>query len=139
MAQRLDQRAEVGLRRQPAHRVHRGVNGVAPGFYRLENARRTDAARVVRVEMEGHTPVALEGGKERARCPRLAQARHVLDRNDVGAGALELPGRFHVIPERIFTFGRVEQVSGIANGGLDDLAGLAYRVNGYPHVVDPVQ
>ena len=52
VSERLDQRAEIGLRRQARHRVHRRVEGVDPGFDRREHRRRRDARRIVRVEVD---------------------------------------------------------------------------------------
>jgi hypothetical protein len=50
--QRRDDRAEVGLRGQAAHRVHRAVDRVDAGFDRRQHRGGGDAAGVVGVEVD---------------------------------------------------------------------------------------
>ena len=90
VAQRFDDRAEIRLRSEPAHRIHRAVDGIHAGVHRREHAGGGDAARVVRVEMHRQPDLFLQRLDQRVRGARLAQSRHVLDAEDVRAGRLQL-------------------------------------------------
>ncbi len=68
----------------------------------------------------------------------LAEARHVLDRNDVGTRRLQLFGEANVVGE-IVTARRVGEIAGVADGGLAELALLEHRVHRQAHVLDPVE
>ena len=52
----------------------------------------------------------------------LAQARHVLDGQDVRAHALQLLRHAHVVVERVLVALRVEDVAGVADGRFADRA-----------------
>ena len=90
VAQRFDDRAQIRLRSEAAHRIHRAVDGVGARIDRREHARRSDAARVVRVEMDRQADLFLQRLDQRERRARLAQPGHVLDAEDVRAGRLQL-------------------------------------------------
>ncbi len=125
VAQRFDDRTEVRLRREAAHRVERAVHGIAAGIDRREHAGGRDAAGVVRVEVHRQADLVLERLDQRVRRARLAQARHVLDAEDVRAGLLELLRHRDVVLEVVLGLARIAQVARVADGGFAQLAGLA--------------
>ena len=69
----------------------------------------------------------------------LEQPGHVLDAQDVAAGGLQLLGEADIVAERILGAVGVEDVAGVADRTLGELAGLAHGVDRDPHVLDPVQ
>ena len=79
-AQRLDDRAEVRLRGEPAHGIDGAVDGIGPGLDRRQHAGRGDAARVVGVEVHRQADLLLQRLDQRVGGARPAQAGHVLDR-----------------------------------------------------------
>ena len=69
----------------------------------------------------------------------LEEAGHVLDAQQMGAPASQLLGHVHVVFEGIFIPLGVENVAGVAQGGLAQLALLEHLVHGYLHAGNPVQ
>ena len=132
-------RAEIGLRRQPAHRVEGAVDRVGARVDGGQHAGGGDAARVVRVEVDRQPHLVAQRLHQRPRRARLAHARHVLDAEDLGARLLELSGEVDVVAEAPLWPRRVEQIARVAHRRLAQRAGLAHGVDGDPHVVDPVQ
>ena len=64
---------------------------------------------------------------------------HVLDAQDVAAGGLQLLGQPDIVGERVLGAVRIEDVAGVADRTLGELARLAHGVDRDPHVLDPVQ
>ena len=79
---------------------------------------------------------ALTSAKRRA---RLAQAGHVLDAEDVRAGALQLARERDVVLQVVLRLARIGEVAGVADRRLAQLARLAHGVDRDAHVLDPVQ
>ena len=123
--QRLDDRAEIRLRRQAAHRIERAVDRIASGIDRHQHAGRGDAARVVRVEVDRQPDLLLQRLDQRVRRARLAQAGHVLDAEDVRTGLLELLRHADVILQVVLRLARIAQVAGVADRGFAELARFA--------------
>ena len=69
----------------------------------------------------------------------LEQPGHVLDADDMGAGRFEFPGQPDVVFEAVLRPVGIEDVAGVAEGALAELAGLAHRVHRNAHVLDPVE
>ena len=127
VAQRLDDRAEVRLRGEAAHGIHRAIDGIRAGVDGGEHACRGDAAGVVRVEVHRQADLLLQRLHQRVCGARPAQARHVLDAEDVRARRLQLARHLQVVVERVLLLVRVAQVAGVADGRLAQLARLAAR------------
>ena len=89
-AQRLDDRAEAGLRGAARQGVHRRVDRVDPGRGGGEDARGGDAAGVVGVEVDRQADLLLQRLDQREGGGGLAEPRHVLDAEDVRAGVAQL-------------------------------------------------
>ena len=139
MAQGLDDRAQAGLRGQARHGVHGGVDRIHAGLDRGQDAGAGDARGVVGVEVDRQADLVLERLDQGAGGRGLEQARHVLDAQDVAAGGLQLLGEADIVAERVLGAVGVEDVAGVADRTLGELAGLAHGVDRDPHVLDPVQ
>ncbi len=57
----------------------------------------------------------------------------------MAAGRLQLLGEDDIIFQRVFGAVRIEDVAGVADRALGELAGFADRVDRDAHVLDPVQ
>ncbi len=139
VTQRFDDRAEVRLRSQAAHRIERAVHSVRARVDRREHARRGDAAGVMRVEMDRQAGLFLQRLDQRKRCARLAQPGHVLDAQDVRASALQVARERHVVLEVVLRLARIGEIAGVADRRLAQLARLAHGVDCDAHVLDPVE
>eukprot|EP00961_Rhodomonas_salina_P141740 1908478-Rhodomonas_salina.4 len=74
------QRPKRRLRRGPAHRVHRPVHHVSPGFHRCHHARDSSARCIVRVNVDGNVRKLLpQRSDQLASGCWLEQSSHVLD------------------------------------------------------------
>ena len=87
VAQRLDDRAEAGLRGHAGHGVHGGVDGVDARLDGGEHAGAGDAGGVVGVQVDRQADLFLQRLDQHARGRGLEQPGHVLDAEDVAAGA----------------------------------------------------
>ena len=139
MAERGDDRAEAGLRGEPAHRIHRRVDGVDPGLDRGEHAGGGDPAGIVGVEVDRDADLPLQRLDEDAGGRRLAQPRHVLETEDMGARRLQLAGQRDVVVEVVFRAAGIGDVAGVADRRLAEPAGLQHRIHRRAHVLDPVE
>ena len=102
VAQRFDDRTEVRLRREAAHRIDRSINRFGARIDGRKHAGRRDAAGVVRVEMNRQADFLLQRLHQGIRRAWLAQPSHVLDAEYVRAGRLELARQLQVVVERVF-------------------------------------
>ena len=93
----------------------------------------------MRVQVDGQADLLLEGGDELLGGIGLEQAGHVLDGQHVRAALLELLGEVDVILQRVFVLRGIENIAGIAHGGLEQLVLLEHLVHGDLHAGDPVQ
>jgi hypothetical protein len=91
------------------------------------------------VEMDGDAHALLQRLHQRAGGGGFQQPGHILDGEDMAPRRLQFPGELDVIIERVFRPRRVEDVAGIADRALGQLARLAHRVDGDPHILDPVE
>ena len=139
VAQGLDDRAQAGLRRGPRHRVHAGVDRVDTGVDRGQHGGASNARGVVGVQVDRQPDLLLQGSDEGAGLDRLEEAGHVLDRQDVAARRLELPGGADVVSEVVFAACRVEDVAGVADRAFGELARLQHGIDRDAHVLDPIE
>ena len=86
---------------------------------------RGEPGRVVRVEMDRRADLLAQRREEHARRGRLHHARHVLHRDDVRAGLLQLARQPDIIGEVVFRPRRIEDVAGVADRRLAELSRLA--------------
>ena len=98
-----------------------------------------DAGGVVGVEVDRQADLLAERRDQLPRRRRLEQPGHVLDAEDVGARRLELLGEADVVFQVVLRAARIEDVAGVADGALAELAGVAHRVHRDAHVLDPVE
>ena len=139
VAQGLDDRSEVGLRGHAGHGVHGRIDCIDAGFAGGEDRGGRNAAGVVGVEMDRQPGLLLQRLDQDACGLGLDQPAHVFEAQNVSAGGGELAGDADIIVERVFRPGRVEDVAGVADGGLENLSAFQHRVHGDAHVLDPVQ
>ena len=91
------------------------------------------------MQVQRQADLFAQGFDEHARGGGQQQAGHVLDGEDMAAGPLKLLGDADIIVQREFGAVRIENVAGVADGALGELAGLADRVDRDAHVLDPVE
>ena len=139
MGQRRHNRVEVGLAGLPAHGSHRRVGHVDSRVAGLQHAGGVDAAGVVGVEVNGDADFPAQRAHQLFGGIGLAQARHVLDGQDVRAHAFQFLGHAHVVLQRVLVAPRIEDVAGVADGGLAQAAGAAHGLHRDLHVGQPVE
>ncbi|MPL71091.1 hypothetical protein SDC9_16859 [bioreactor metagenome] len=139
MGERLDDRAEAGLRGAAREGVHRRVDGIDARLGRGQNRGPGDARGVMGVEVNGQAHLLLQRGDEGAGGGGLEQPRHVLQSEHMGARGLELLRHRDVILQVVFRPLGVQDVAGVADRALADLLGLDHRIHRDAHVLDPVQ
>ena len=138
--ERGDEGGEGGLAGRAGHRRGGHVDRVGARVARGEQRRELAAGGVVRVHVHGQVELAAERLHQLRRGARPQQAGHVLDREHVRARLHHLLGEAHVVVERVQGLGGVEQVGGVADGGLrDGGAGGQHRVDGRADLRDVVE
>src|SRR5690606_13173865 len=98
----------------------RQVHDVDASVRGPEYASRSDAAGVVRVEVDRQVGSFLERLDELVRRVRAAEPRHVLDGDEVRPHLLQLPGEADVVLERVLVPSIVEDVARVADRRLTD-------------------
>ena len=94
---------------------------------------------VVGVQVDGHADLFLERLDELLGRVRLQQAAHVLYTYHVRAAPLELLGEVDVVLERVAVALGVEDIAGVADGGLEYLARPEHGLHGRLHAGYPVK
>ena len=138
-AQGLDEAVEARLAREAREGAYGAVHDVHARFGGEQVGRYLVIRGVVRVQVYGHAYLVLERGYELLRRVGLEEAGHILHAYHVRAAPLELPGEVDVVLERILVALRVEDVAGVADGGLEYLPGLQHGVHGRLHARYPVE
>lgn len=86
----------------------------------------------MRVEVDRHTDfLFFESFDEKLGRVGLAEARHVLDGEDVGSPFLEILGEVDVIFEVVFRASGIEDVAGVADDGFTDGSGSLDGIHGH--------
>ena len=93
----------------------------------------------MRVEMDGDADLFAQCLHQFESGVGLTQTRHVFDREEMRAEFFQLLGHGDEILERILRPRRVEDVAGVANGGLAHRAGFQHGVDGDAHILNRVQ
>ncbi len=132
-------RTEVGLRGEAGKGIERAVDRVTTGVDGGQHGRSGNAAGVVGMEVQRQADFFLQRLDQRADGARFADAGHVFDADDVGAGLLQLSGEVDVVLEVEFRAALVEQVAGVAQGAFAQRTALDDGIHGDTHVVHPVQ
>ena len=91
------------------------------------------------VELDGDTDLLLQGRDQLLGSVGLQNAGHILDGQHVGAPVLQLLGQLHIVIQGIFVPLGVQDVAGVADGGLADLILIQHLVHGDFHAGQPVQ
>ena len=95
----VDEGVEIRLARQASKRGECGIDhaGAVPGGF--EERRHLGARCIVRVEVDRDADFSPQGRHQLAGGERLAEARHVLDGEHVGAKLFQLLAELHVVVE----------------------------------------
>ena len=139
VAQRLGDRAEIGLGGEAGHRIDRAIDRIRACLDGGEHACGADATGVVRVKVQWQADFLFQGPHQDAGRMRLAQPAHVLDAQDMGAHGLELGRKLQVITQVVLGFLRIREVAGIAEGRLAQSSAAPDRLDSDLHVLGPVQ
>ena len=139
MAQCLNDGIEIRLARAAADRCNRRVCDVHPGVRGFQNRARVDAARIVRVEVNGNANFFTQRLHQFECGIRLAKTRHILNGQKVRTKFLELLRQRDVILQRILRAPFVENVPCITNRRFAHRARFQRRVNGHAHVVNGIE
>ena len=91
------------------------------------------------MEMNRQAHLLLERRHQLAGGGRFAQARHIFDAKDMGAGLFKFFRHRDVVLQRVFLFIGIGEIAAVANCGLAQATGLADLVDRDPHILDPVQ
>ncbi len=93
----------------------------------------------MRVEVNGDADLVAQRFHQLVCGEGFAEAGHIFDAEYMRAHFLQLLRQADVILERVLIALRIENVAGIADGGLANLVALPHRVHGHAHVGQPVQ
>ena len=121
-AQRLDNGVERRLAGQTGERRNRAVDDIHTGFRRQKVGRNLVVGGVMAVQMHRNADLLLERIDQLLGRIGLEQARHILDAKGVRAAPLELFGKIDIVLKRVFVSGFVEDISRVADRGLQQLA-----------------
>ena len=134
-----DHRVQGGLAGGGGHGVDGAVHNIHPCLGGHQIGGHLVARGVVGVQVDGQAHLVFQGSDQLLGRVGLEEAGHVLDAQQMGAPLLQLLGHVHVVFEGIFIPLGVENVTGVAQGGLAQLALLEHLVYGYLHAGNPVQ
>ena len=91
------------------------------------------------VQVQGNVHLLADRLDEHGGRARLQQPGHVFDGQNVGSPVDDVLGQVHVVFQVVLRARRIADVTGVADGRFDDLAGLLRGVDGDLHVADVVQ
>src|SRR5258705_7938288 len=91
------------------------------------------------MKMNGNIDFLAKGANELKSGVRLAKAGHVFDGQEMRPELFQLLGHGDVIFERIFSAARIENVAGVANGGVADRASFEHSIDSPAHVFSGVE
>ena len=137
--QRGDHSVHGGLAGQGGHGGDGGVHNVHTGFGGHQQGGDLVGGGVVGVQVDRQADLLLPGGDQLLGRIGLEQTGHILDSQQVSAALLQLLCYVDIILERVTVMGGIQNVAGVAHGGLAQLALLQHLVHGDLHAGDPVQ
>ena len=114
------------------HHVHTGLGSQQAGGHLV-------AGGVVGVELDGDADLLLQRGDQLLGGVGLQNTGHILDGQHMSAAMLQLLGHLHIVVQRVFVSLGIQNVAGVADGSLTDLALIEHLVHGDFHAGDPVQ
>ena len=139
MLQRSHDGVQRRLRGQTGHRVERRIDDVNTRLRCHEYGGYAVAGRIMRVQMNRNADFLFECTDQLGSCRWLEQTGHILDAENVRAALFQLFRHSHIVAQRIFGLGRVQNIPGIAQARLCDHALVERLVERYLHALDPVQ
>ena len=139
MTKRRDDGIEIGLAGTAAHGGDGAVGDVDSGIGSFQHGGGVDAAGVMRVKVDRDADFAAESLHQFECCIGLAEPGHIFYSEEVRAQFFQLLGHRDVILERIFWTAFVENVAGIANGGLANGACFERCIDRDAHVFDGIE
>src|SRR5262245_49662916 len=93
----------------------------------------------MRVEMNWYAELLLQCANQLLCGERLADASHVFDRKQVGAGFFKFLGQIDVILQVELGSGRIENVTAVADSCFTKRAVRPYGINGQFQIRHPIQ
>ena len=114
------------------HHVHAGLGGHQQSGHLI-------AGGVMGVQVDGQAHLLLQGGHQLLGGVGLQQAGHVLDGQHVGAPLFQLLGEVDIIFKGVLVLCLVQNVAGVAHGGLQQLVLAEHLLHGHLHTRHPVQ
>ena len=91
------------------------------------------------MQVDGQAHLLLQGGHQLLGGVGLQQTGHVLDGQHMGAPLLQLLGEVDIIFQGVLVLGLVQNIAGVAHGGLQQLVLAEDLLHGHLHARDPVQ
>ena len=138
-AQGFHNGVEIGLAGLTAHGRNGAVDHIHSGLGSLEDGSRAHTAGVVGMEVNRNTHLLAQGFHQFGGGVGFAETRHVLDGQNVGAHLLQPAGHLEVVVEGVLGPSGIEDIAGVADGGLANGVGFPHRRHGDFHVFHRVQ
>ena len=138
-AQRLDDRAEAGLRGIAGKRVHRRIDGIDAGIDGGKNGRGRNTRRIMRVEMDRQAGRLAQRLEQHLRGRRFQKPAMSFSAMIWAPAFSSSTGKIGVVFQIVFRPGRIEDIAGIADRRLAELVLLGNGIHRDAHVLDPVQ
>ena len=128
-----------GLAGHAGHGADGQVHHVHAGLRRQQAGGHLVAGGVVGMELDGDADLLLQCGDQLLCGVGLQDAGHILDGQHMGTPVLQFLRQLHIVVQRIFIPLGVQDVAGIADGGLANFILVQHLVHGDFHAGEPVQ
>ena len=133
------QRIQRGLAGKTRQRGAGGIHHIHTGLGGHQQGRHLIAGGVVGMQVDGDADLLLQGGHQLLGGVGLQQAGHILNGQHMGATVLQLLGKVHIVFQSVLILAGIQNVAGVAHGGLQQLILVQHLVHGHLHAGDPVQ
>ena len=124
---------------QARHRRAGCVHHIHTGLGRHQQRRHLISGGVVGMQVDWDANLLFQRGNQLFGGVGLQQAGHILDCQHVGAPLFQFLRQIHIVPQSIFILCLVQNVAGIAHGGLQQLSLIQHLIHGHFHSWNPVQ
>ena len=132
-------RVQRRLAGEPRHRRAGHVHHVHAGLGSQQQRRHLIAGGIVGVQVDGQPHLLLQGGHQLLGGVGLQQAGHILDGQHMSAPLFQLLGEVDIIFQGVLVLRLVQNIAGVAHGGLQQLVLAEHLLHGHLHARHPVQ